>query len=65
MSIEEFYDQKKVLEEESYRAIRRKISDFDDKSNNDEVTGFVKGVVTLETLLFSDLVNKYKENKNG
>lgn len=63
MSIEEFYDRKKVLEEESYRAIRRKISDFDDKSSNDEVTGFVKGVVALETLLFSGLVNEYKENK--
>lgn len=65
MNIEEFYDRKKVLEEESYRAIRRKISDSDDKSSNDEIAGFVKGAVALETLLFSDLVNEYKENKNG
>ena len=49
--------QKRILEEESYRAIRRKISDFSDDSNNDEIAGFVKGVISLETLLFNDLEN--------
>ena len=57
MNIEEFNNQKRVLEEESYRAIRRKISDFSDESNNDEIAGFVKGVISLETLLFNDLEN--------
>ena len=55
MNIEEFDNQKRILEEESYRAIRRKISDFSDDSNNDEIAGFVKGVISLETLLFNDL----------
>ena len=55
MNIEEFNNQKRILEEESYRAIRRKISDFSDESNNDEIAGFVKGVISLETLLFNDL----------
>lgn len=55
MSSEEFNNQKRILEEESYRAIRRKISDFSDESNNDEIAGFVKGVVALQSLLFSDL----------
>ena len=57
MSIEEFNNQKRILEEESYRAIRRKISDFSDDSNNDEIAGFVKGVISLETLLFNNLEN--------
>ena len=57
MNIEEFNNQKRILEEESYRAIRRKISDFSDESNNDEIAGFVKGVINLETLLFNDLEN--------
>ena len=57
MNIEEFNNQKRILEEESYRAIRRKISDFSDNSNNDEIAGFVKGVISLETLLFNNLEN--------
>ena len=57
MNIEEFNNQKRILAVESYRAIRRKISDFSDDSNNDEIAGFVKGVISLETLLFSDLEN--------
>ena len=57
MNIEEFNNQKRILEEESYRAIRRKISDFSDDSNNDEIAGFVKGVISLETLLFNNLEN--------
>ena len=57
MNIEEFNNQKRILAVESYRAIRRKISDFSDESNNDEIAGFVKGVISLETLLFNDLEN--------
>ena len=55
MNMEEFNNQKRILAVESYRAIRRKISDFSDESNNDEIAGFVKGVISLETLLFNDL----------
>ena len=57
MNIEEFNNQKRILAVESYRAIRRKISDFSDESNNDEIAGFVKGVISLDTLLFNDLEN--------
>ena len=57
MNIEEFNNQKRILAVESYRAIRRKISDFSDESNNDEIAGFVKGIISLETLLFNDLEN--------
>lgn len=57
MNIEEFNNQKRILAVESYRAIRRKISDFSDDSNNDEIAGFVKGVISLETLLFNELEN--------
>ena len=57
MDMEKFNNQKRILEEESYRAIRRKISDFSDDSNNDEIAGFVKGVISLETLLFNGLEN--------
>ena len=57
MNIEEFNNQKRILAVESYRAIRRKISDFSDESNNDEIAGFVKGVISLETLLFNNLEN--------
>ncbi len=55
MNMEEFNNQKRILEEESYRAIRRKISDFSDESNNDELAGFVKGVVALQSLLYGDM----------
>ena len=57
MNIEEFNNQKRILAVESYRAISRKFSDFSDDSNNDEIAGFVKGVISLETLLFNDLEN--------
>ena len=35
--------------------IRRKISDFSDESNNDELAGFVKGVVALQSLLYGNM----------
>ena len=61
MKIEEFKNQRIILEEEAYRAIRRKISDFSDESNNDEIAGFVKGVVALQSLLYSDLENEFRD----
>ena len=41
------------IELEAFRLIRIKIRDFQDKSNNDELTGYVKGIVDLETELYA------------
>ena len=57
MNIEEFNNQKRILAVESYKEIRRKIWDFSDDSNNYYIAWFVKGVISLETLLFNDLEN--------
>ena len=43
------------IELEAFRQIRKKINRFDDESSNDEIVGFVKGVVALETELYSIL----------
>lgn len=40
------------LELASFRQIRQKISDITDESSNDEIAGFVKGVIALERELF-------------
>lgn len=45
----------KDLEQEPFRQIRQKLSGFDDNSNNEEITGYVKGVVDLESALYSKL----------
>lgn len=45
----------KDLEQESFRQIRQKLSGFDDNSNNEEIAGYVKGVVNLESALYSKL----------
>jgi len=50
----------KDIELEAFRQIRKKVSDFTDESNNDELAGFVKGVVALERELYSLLE---KENR--
>lgn len=43
------------LELESFRQIRQKISLFTDNSSNDEIAGYVKGVVNLERELYKKL----------
>jgi hypothetical protein len=45
----------KDLEQESFRQIRQKLSGFDDNSSNEEIAGHVKGVVDLESALYSKL----------
>lgn len=55
MDMEIFNKRKNELANGSYNVIRRKVSDFSDESNNDEIAGFVKGVVALQTELFSNL----------
>ena len=38
------------LQLEAFRQIRRKVSDITDESSNDEIAGYVKGIVNLESL---------------
>lgn len=48
----------KELKQYTCDVIRRKISAFDDESNNDEISGFVKGVIALERELYMSVVEK-------
>lgn len=41
------------IELEAFRLIRIKLRDFTDESNNDEIVGYIKGVVDLETELYT------------
>lgn len=41
------------IELEAFRLIRIKLRDFIDESNNDEIVGYIKGVVDLETELYT------------
>lgn len=41
------------VELEAFRLIRIKLRDFTDESNNDEIVGYIKGVVDLETELYT------------
>lgn len=45
----------KDLEQESFRQTMQKLSGFDDNSSNEEIAGYVKGVVDLESALYSKL----------
>lgn len=55
MDMEIFNKRKNELANASYDVIRRKVSNFCDESNNDEIAGFVKGVVALQSELFGNL----------
>ena len=46
------------IELEAFRQIRQKISNFEDNSSNDEIAGYVKGVVDLESELYSMLLRE-------
>ena len=46
------------IELEAFRQIRRKVRDFTYDSSNDEIAGYVKGVVDLETELYSILLKE-------
>ena len=48
------------IELEAFRQIRRKIRKYDDESTNDEIAGYVRGIVDLETELYSMLLNENK-----
>lgn len=45
----------KDIELEAFRQIRIKVSSMLDESNNDEIAGFVKGVVALESELYAKI----------
>lgn len=49
------------LELESFRQIRQKVSSFGENSSNDEIAGYVTGVVNLERELYGKLE---KENSS-
>ena len=49
------------IELEAFRLIRIKLTLFTNESNNDEIAGYVKGIVDLETELYALL---QKENNN-
>ncbi len=46
------------IELEAFRVIRKKVASFMDESSNDEIAGFVKGVVALESEIYRLLGNK-------
>ena len=52
------------IELEAFRQIRRKVRDFTDESSNDEIAGYVKGVVDLETELYSILLKEKQSQKS-
>ena len=47
------------LELEAFRQIRQKVRNVEDDSSNDEIAGYVRGIVDLESELYSILL---KEN---
>lgn len=46
------------IELEAFRQIRKKVRDITDESSNDEIAGYVNGVVDLETELYSMLLKE-------
>lgn len=46
------------IELEAFRQIRIKVKDITDTSSNDEIAGYVKGIVDLETELYSMLLKE-------
>lgn len=52
------------LQMEAFRQIRQKVSDITDESSNDEIAGYIKGVVDLERELYKKIEEENKP-KNG
>lgn len=48
------------LQLEAFRQIRRKVSDITDESSNDEIAGYIKGVVDLERELYKKIEEENK-----
>lgn len=51
------------LQLEAFRQIRRKVSDITDESSNDEIAGYIKGVVDLERELYKKIEEENKPKK--
>ena len=52
------------LQMEAFRQIRQKVFDITDESSNDEIAGYIKGVVDLERELYKKIEEENKP-KNG
>lgn len=52
------------LQLEAFRQIRRKVSDITDESSNDEIAGYIKGVVDLERELFKKIETDERKSMN-
>lgn len=51
------------LQLEAFRQIRRKVSDITDESSNDEIAGYIKGVIDLERELYKKIEEENKPKK--
>ena len=49
------------IELEAFRQIRHKIRDIEDHSSNDEIAGYVRGIVDLESEVYSLLLKSSNE----
>ena len=49
------------IELEAFRQIRHKIRDIEDHSPNDEIAGYVRGIVDLESEVYSLLLKSSNE----
>lgn len=64
MDLNEFNIRNNVLAQESYRVIRHKINNFSDDANNDEIAGYVKGVVALQTEMYKNYEREFRMSNN-
>lgn len=65
MTMEQFEEFDKELALQSFRAIRCKFRSFDfdeEKCSNDELAGFVKGIVELESNMYNYVQSKLDKN---
>lgn len=53
------------LQLEAFRQIRRKVSDITDESSNDEIAGYVKGIVDLERELYKEIEEEDRRSKSS
>lgn len=52
------------LQLEAFRQIRQKVSDITDESSNDEIAGYIKGVVDLERELYKKIETDERKSMN-
>ena len=54
-----------IIEKMAYRLIRKEVRRFDRTTTDSELANYIRGVVDLQTDLYSDLTRIESENKNG